>query len=102
MYDERKAELKKEKKTGRILKKSAWAAGLGIGLILLKFLIVPLIGANEQAEKALVIFGWCLIAYGALMVLTFVFLRNFIFKINFVLSWIVLPLLFFKLLMKAI
>lgn len=97
MYDENKAERRKEKKIRRILKKSAWAMGLGVGFLLLKFLVVPFIGDNEQAEKALGVFSWCLIAYGLVIILTFMFLRDFLFKVNIALSWVVLPLLLVKL-----
>jgi len=101
MHDEHKAELKKEKKIKRLLVKSAWAMGLGVGLLLLKFVIAPMIGSNEQTEKALGIFSWCLIAYGGAIILTFMFLRNFLFKVNILLSWTVMPLIFLKLLMDA-
>lgn len=99
MYDPHKAELKQEKKQKKLFIKSAWAAGLGLGLLLLKFAIVPFLGENEQAESALGIFAWCLIGYGVALVLSFVFLRKFIGKINFVLSWLVMPTILIKLLM---
>ncbi|GEM_PF-994455 len=96
MHDPHKAELKKEKQQKRLLLKSAGAAGLGLGLLLLKFLIVPFLGENAEAEKALVAFGWCLIAYGGAIVLSFIFLKKHIFKINLLLTWIVLPLIVIK------
>ncbi|MCB9990414.1 MAG: hypothetical protein H6867_03410 [Rhodospirillales bacterium] len=102
MYDEDKAERRKEKKIRRILKKSAWATGLGVGLLILKVFIVPYIGDNEQAEKALSVFSWCLVFYGITMILSFLFLRAHIFKINIALSWVILPLLFVKLLMDVL
>ena len=97
-----KAELKIEKKTKKLMKKSAWAAGLGIGLLLLKFLVTPFIGDNEQAQKALFIFGWCLVAYGAITVLSFMFLKKFMFKINMLMTWVIMPMIFVKLLMSAL
>jgi len=101
MHDLHKAELKQEKKTKRLLLKSAAAAGLGLGLLLLKFLIVPFLGDDPEAENALAAFGWCLIGYGAVIVLSFIFLKKHVFKVNLLLSYVVLPLLFLKLLMAA-
>ncbi len=101
MHDPAKAELKKEKKINKLLKKSAWAIGAGIGMVLLKFLVAPFLGDNENAEKALGILGWCLVAYGATIVLSFVFLRKFLFKVNLLLTWVVMPVIFLKLFMDA-
>ncbi len=98
MYDPAAAERKREKKIRRLLKKSAWAAGMGIGLIILRFIVAPYLGENEAAQDALFIFGWCLIGYGAATVLSFMFLRAHIFKINIALSWVIMPLIFIKLL----
>lgn len=102
MHDQHKAELKQEKKQKRLFIKSAWAAGLGFGLLLLKFAIVPFLGENEQAEKALVIFAWCLIGYSAAIVLSYLFMRKHVFKVNLLLTWVVMPLIFVKLLTDAL
>lgn len=101
MNDPEKAELKKEKKIKKLLKKSAWAIGAGIGMILLKTLVAPFLGDNEEAEKALGVLGWCLAAYGTSTILSFIFLRNFIFKIDFIMAWAVMPLIFIKLFMDV-
>lgn len=102
MQEDHKAELKKEKKVKRLLKKSAWSVGLGVGLLLLKFIIVPMLGIGETEAGAVTAFAWLLVFYGAAIILSFVFLRKFIFKINIVMSWVVLPVLAAKILMDVL
>ncbi len=102
MQEDHKAELKKEKKIKRLLKKSAWSVGLGVGLLLLKLIVVPLIGIGKTEQGALLAFAWLFIFYGASIILSYVFLRKFLFKINILMSWIVLPLLATKVLMDVL
>lgn len=96
-----KAEIKQEKKTKRLLKKSAWAIGGGIGLIVIKLLITPFIGDSPEIEANMVKAGLCLAGYGLAVILSFVFLRKFLFKIDLLLTWIILPLIALKLLMNV-
>lgn len=102
MYDVDRAEKNQEKKIKRLLQKSAWAIGAGVGLFLLKVVVVPFLGDNEAAERALVIFSSCLVAYGGILILAFVFWRKMLFKINLALSWVIMPAVFIKLLMDVL
>ena len=102
MYDTDWAEKRQEKKIKRLLKKSAWAIGIGFGLFLLKIVIVPFLGSNEDVEKALLIFSLCLIAYGGILVLSFMFLRTMLSKIDLALSWVIMPAFLVKILMDVL
>ncbi len=99
MNDLAKQERKKEKKIGRIMRNGVLSAGIGVGLFFLRFLVTPFLGDNEEAQTALFIFSLCLMGYGALLILTFIFKRDWLFKINLVLTWLVFPLILLKMLM---
>ena len=71
--------------------------GAGVGLFLLKFLIVPFLGNHEQGERVLVIFSLSLMAYGAINILAFIFFKNWLFKVNLLMTWVILPLILLKL-----
>ena len=94
--DPEKRQRKREKKTKRLLRKSACAAGVGLGLFLLRFLIAPFIGNNEQANAALTGISLCLIAYGALIIVTFVAKKDWLFKADILLSWVIIPVIVLK------
>ncbi len=102
MNDLDKQERKKEKKIQRLLKKSAYAVGLGIGLLLLKFVVVPFLGESEQTEKALGLFSYCLILYGASIIVTFIVKKDWLIKVDLLLSWVIMPLILVKLLTDAL
>ncbi|MCB9988341.1 MAG: hypothetical protein H6868_03290 [Rhodospirillales bacterium] len=102
MNDLDKYERKKEKKIGRIMRNSVLVLGIGIGLFLLKFLVVPFLGDNEQGERVLVIFSLSLMGYGVINVLTFMFLKDGLFKVNLLMTWVVLPLVLLKLVMDFV
>jgi hypothetical protein len=89
-------EQKKEKKIKRLLRKSAYAVGIGIGFFLLRFLIAPFIGDNEQANAAITIISLCLVAYGTLMIVTFIFKKDWFVKVDILLNWIIIPIIALK------
>lgn len=102
MHDTAPLDPRKEKKIRRLLLKSAWSFGIGVGLILLRFAVAPFLGVQENAEKAVLLFAWCVIAYGGALVLSFVFLKKHMLTIDLILTWLVMPALFVKLLTDAL
>ena len=97
MDDFDKRELQKEKKTKRIMKKSAYGIGFGIGLYVLKFLIAPFIGDHDLAREALGAFALCLLTYGITTIAVFIFKKDWLAKADFLLSWIIIPMILLKL-----
>lgn len=92
------AERKLEKKQGKIMRHSMFAVGAGVGLFFLKFLVIPLLGLQDNPEAVAVIgsFSLFLIFYGAVPVLTFIFKRDWLFKATFVMRWVIAPLIIAK------
>lgn len=99
--DALRREEKQEKKIKKIMRRSTFAAGIGIGLFFLKFLVIPMLGItdNEAAIKVISLFSLYLIFYGMLLILTFVFKRNLVIKADMVMTWIITPLMLAKLAM---
>lgn len=89
---------KKIKRVGRL---SGWCVGLGIGLLLARF-IAPLIASGDSAasaKEALSNFGVALIMYGALMLTCFMFVQRHLLKINLIMTYLIMPILLFKMFM---
>lgn len=95
MMDEarRKAELKKEKKTNRIFAYAAKMSGIGVGLFLLAF-IGPLISDAESGtglQDLFMKYGLIMMGYTAIMIVTFLFIRKYIFFMHSLMQWLILP-----------
>ncbi len=97
-------EEKEEKKIKKIMGRCAFAAGIGIGLFFLKFLVIPMLGLedNEAAVKAISAFSLYLVFYGVSLILIFVFKRDFVLKANMIMNWVVVPLILTKLAMDLL
>lgn len=94
-------EKKQEKKIKKIMRRSTFAAGIGLGLFFLKFLVIPMLGLedNENAIRVITAFSLYLIFYGVSLILVFVFKQKFVTKADMIMTWIVTPLMLAKLAM---
>ena len=92
---------KKKKKFRRVSKSGFYAIGGGIGLFVIKF-IFPNIEGDEQAKVLFNGLSLWLIIYGGLIVLTLVFKRDWMVRVNTVLVWFVTPAVLIKLFMDAV
>ncbi len=101
MFDPEKAEIKKEKRIARIMWRSLGAAGIGLGMLLMKLLVAPFIGDNPALEKAITSGSLTLIGFGALMTALFLFKKQWLPKAYLAMVWVILPVIFLKLLMDA-
>lgn len=99
MRDPAKAERRKEKRIKQIMLRSMGAAGVGIGLFLLRFLVAPFIGENEEVMQAIVTFSLSLIGLGAVMIVTFLFKKDWLSKVYMAMIWVILPVILVKLLL---
>ena len=93
-----KKEQKKEKRIAHIMWRSTGAAGAGVGLFLLRFLVAPFIGNDEQALHAIASFAFALMGFGGLMVVLFIFRRAWLPQAYLAMVWVVLPVILLKLL----
>lgn len=98
--DPEKRERKREKKVKRLLRKSAYAAGIGAGLFVLRFVIAPFLGDSEQVNAALTGLSLCLIAYGVLLIITFVVKKEWLFRADMLLSWVIIPAIALKIILS--
>ncbi len=89
-------ELKRHKKEQKILFSSALTGGVGVGLFLLRFFVIPYLGENELAQNVIVFFAFALMGYTGIIVLTFMFARRWLMQVQFLLTWVALPVLFIK------
>ncbi|PJB69830.1 MAG: hypothetical protein CO093_09570 [Alphaproteobacteria bacterium CG_4_9_14_3_um_filter_47_13] len=95
--DLEKAERKQEKRNSKIMLRSIGAAGMGVGLFLLRFLVAPFLGENKEALAALGLFSLCLIGFGGVMIAVYIIKKDWLSKIYMLMIWVVLPILFLKL-----
>jgi hypothetical protein len=93
-------EEKQTKKIAKIMRRSIFAAGIGIGLFFLKFLVIPMLGLedNEAAVKIISSFSLYLIFYGVALTLVFIFKRSFVLKANLIMNYVIVPLIAVKML----
>lgn len=91
-------EVKAQKKFNRVMRNAIFCAGIGIGLLLVKpfFIGTEEAGTSESTAALLGMIGLSLIGYGALIVVTGLFARKLLFKVNLVAMYIVLPALILK------
>lgn len=83
-------EEKLQKKRRKCAKNAAYAIGGAIGLWVLKT-IWP---EKEGAEKITEIFaglGWCLLAYGLVVLATMMFKREWALHVNALMTWLIVP-----------
>jgi len=93
-----KAERKKEKKISNIMWRSIGAAGIGLGLLIMKLLVAPFIGDNPAIENAITTFSLALIGFGGLMIVLFIFKKKWLPSAYLLMLWLVLPAILLKLL----
>ena len=93
-------EEKKEKKIKKITGRAFIVAGLGVGLFFLKFLVIPILGLEDDPKIVSAISACALymILYGVILALLFVFKRDFITKANLILNYVIVPLVAVKIL----
>jgi len=99
MHEPDRAERKQEKKQARIMRKSAYGLGFGVGLFLLKVLVAPLLGEHELAQAALGAFALCLFGYGAVILLVFLVKKAWLRPADLLLVWVVIPAILLKLIL---
>ena len=78
------------KKLQKLAKKAMYSIGGGVGLLILKNILPPV----EHKEHLLVIFndiGWCIIAYGVIVLTCMIFKRKLVFTLDMLMTWFVLP-----------
>jgi|GEM_PF-2942817 hypothetical protein len=94
-------EARERKKFNKVMRNAVLSAGIGIGLMLVKpFFIGTEEGvSSESMAKLFNMLGWGLIGYGVTIVLSGLFLRKMLFKINLVAFYFVLPAIILKALM---
>ncbi len=94
-------EARERKKFNRVMRNAVLSLGIGLGLMLVKPFFIGTEGAVTTNSTAAVfnLLGFALIGYGAVIVATGLFLRNMLFKVNFVGFYLVLPVLIIKALM---
>jgi hypothetical protein len=89
---------KSRKKYYKIIRNACSAIGGGVGLILLKGFF------SVEVEKAQDLFnglGLWLIAFGCVVLLTAIFNKDWVFRINSILIFIVTPVVVVKLILAA-
>ncbi|HPD83209.1 MAG: hypothetical protein R3D88_00800 [Alphaproteobacteria bacterium] len=87
------AEIRKEKKAAKIFKNTALMGGIGFGLFVLSF-IAPLIyraSTTGDMQDIFIKYGLYMMAYVGVMLVTFIFMRGYIFFINGLMQYLVLP-----------
>ena len=94
-------EIKREKKIKKIMRRSTFAAGIGLGLFFLKFLVIPMLGIQDHEEAIHVItaFSLYLVFYGVSLILVFMFKQQFVIKADMIMTWVITPLMLAKLAM---
>ncbi len=91
------AEAREKKKFNRTMRNAVIAAGIGIGLLLIKPFFIGLDAETVDHSKAALFntLGFSLLGYGALIVACGIFLRKMVLKVNLV-AYIVLAVLILK------
>lgn len=94
-------EARAQKKFNKAMRNAVLSLGIGIGMMLVKpFFIGTEEGVSSESMARLFnMLGFSLIGYGALIILTGIFLRKMLFKVNFVAFYLLLPALILKALM---
>ena len=92
---------KKEKKIKKVTGRAFIVAGLGIGMFFLKFLVIPMLGLQDDPEivNAISACSLYMIFYGVILALIFVFKRDFVLKANLILNYVIVPIIVVKLAM---
>lgn len=97
--DDYDKEAKENKKFGRAMRNAMIYVGIGIGLLLIRpFFIGTIEGEDFDARKAelFMTMGMALLGCGGIVVLSGIFLRKQVLKINLLMQYIVLPALILK------
>lgn len=91
-------EAKAQKKFNRVMRNAIIGLGIGIGLMLVKpfFTGTEEAGTSDSTSALFNAIGFSLIGYGAVIVVTGLFLRKMLFKVNLVAVYIVLPIIILK------
>lgn len=98
MFDDRETRLKK--KRSRILRASAWSIGLGIGLLVARYIAPLIMGESGAANMGFSGFGFALLGYGAAQLAAVAFLRNKAPLVCSGITYIVMPSVFLWLMMR--
>ena len=61
-HDDKEAKL--AKKRGRVIRTSAWSIGLGIGLLVARYVAPLIMGESDLANTGFSGFGFSLVGYG--------------------------------------
>lgn len=93
-------EMREQKKFNRIMRNAVLSLGIGIGLMLVKpFFMGTENGGSNSTTTVFNLLGLSLIGYGLVIVITGLFLRKMLFKVNFIGFYLVLPALIISALM---
>lgn len=89
MFDDR--ESRQRKKQQRIIRTSVWSIGLGIGLLIARYVAPLIMGESAAADTVFSGFGWALLAYGTAQLAAVAFLKKQAAVICALLTYIVMP-----------
>ena len=92
-------ETKLAKKRGRIIRTSVWSVGLGIGLLVARYIAPLIMGESEIANTGFSGFGMALFGYGLAQLAVVVFMRRRATVICPVITYIIMPAVIIKLFM---
>ena len=98
MFDDDK-EAKLAKKRGRVIRTAAWSIGLGIGLLVARYVGPLIMGESDVANAGFSGFGFALVGYGLAQLAVLFLLRRQGLLICSVITYFVMPAIFLKLIM---
>lgn len=97
LNDDKEARL--AKKRGRIVRTSVWSVGLGIGLLVARYIAPLIMGESDIANAGFSGFGFALLGYGAMQLAVLAFMRRHAGIVCSVITYIIMPAVMLKLIM---
>lgn len=86
------------KKRRRVIRASTWSVGLGIGLLIIRYIAPLMMGESVAANAGFSAFGYALTGYGLAQLVVLAVLPRVALKLCFLITCL-MPVLFLKFLM---
>ena len=84
-------EEKLRKKRGRVIRSSVWSIGLGIGLLIARYVAPLIVGESSAANMGFFGFGLALVGYGIAQLAAIVLLRHKALIVCSVITYLIMP-----------
>lgn len=92
-------EEKLRKKRGGAIRTSIWSAGLGIGLLIIRYIAPLMMGESAAANAGFSAFGYVLAGYGLAQLAILALLPRVALKLCFAITYLVMPAILLKIIM---